>query len=162
MLRAGANAVKLENVEGHEDVIQHLVQSGIPVMGHVGLTPQFVQQLGGYRVQGKDDLAKKHLKKQAKTLEELGCFSIVLECVPQTLASEMTDLLSIPIIGIGAGLDVDGQVLVYHDLLGLSSTAQPRFVRPFLKGHQAIQDALNQFHKEVTERTFPNSSETYK
>ncbi len=161
LLKAGANSVKLESLDGHEETVRYLVQSGIPVMGHIGLTPQFIQQIGGYKVQGRNEDAQKHLKYQAQELERLGCFSIVLECVPQGLAQEIQSLLQIPVIGIGAGLQVDGQVLVFHDLLGLSNGHQPKFVRKFFAGYEKIKDALNQFHQETVEGSFPSSQETY-
>jgi 3-methyl-2-oxobutanoate hydroxymethyltransferase len=161
LLKAGANAVKLESLDGHEETVLHIIQSGIPIMGHIGLTPQFIQQIGGYKVQGRNEDAQKHLKFQAQELERLGCFSIVLECVPQGLAQEIRDLLQIPVIGIGAGLQVDGQVLVYHDLLGLGTGHQPKFVRKFFSGYDAIRDSLNQFHRETLAETFPSASETY-
>ncbi len=161
LLKAGANAVKLESLDGHEETIRYIIQSGIPVMGHIGLTPQFIQQIGGYKVQGRNEDAQKHLKRQAQELEKLGCFSIVLECVPQGLAQEIRDLLQIPVIGIGAGLQVDGQVLVYHDLLGLGTGHQPKFVRKFFAGYEGIRGALDQFHQETLAGTFPSEKETY-
>lgn len=161
LLRAGANAVKLESLDGHEDTVHHLIQSGIPVMGHLGLTPQFIQQIGGYKVQAKDEEARKHLKHQAQQLQDLGCFALVLECVPRALASEVRDMLRIPVIGIGAGLEVDGQVLVYHDLLGISAGSHPKFVRKFLDSHSVTHRALNQFHQEVQGLTFPAPNESY-
>ena len=119
--RSGAHAVKLEGVDGHEDVIRHIVGSGVPVMGHLGLTPQSVNQLGGFRVQGRTDVDAAKLLGQAHELEDLGCFSIVLECVPAALAARITSELAIPTIGIGAGAGTDGQVLVLQDLWGVDS-----------------------------------------
>jgi 3-methyl-2-oxobutanoate hydroxymethyltransferase len=161
LMKAGANCVKLEGVDGHEKVISHIVESGVPVMGHLGLTPQSVHKLGGYKVQGKEEKQIKHLMNQAKSLESLGCFSIVLECIPAHVAKAITEELSIPTIGIGAGIDVDGQVLVLHDLLGLNEDFNPRFVRQFLKGASSIKEALNSYHDEVTKRSFPNNKECF-
>ena len=162
LMQAGAHSIKIEGLDGHEDVIHHCVQSGIPVMGHLGLTPQFIHQLGGYKVQGKEKLAQEKLIDQALRLEQLGCFALVLECVPAPLAQEITQKLSIPVIGIGAGKDTDGQVLVYHDLLGFNSEFKPKFVRKFADGHSWARAALKQFHEEVLNQTFPSESESYK
>ena len=162
LMQAGAHSVKIEGLDGHEDVILHCVQSGIPVMGHLGLTPQFVHQLGGYRVQGKEKTAQDKLIEQAHTLERLGCFALVLECVPAGLAQEVTEQLSIPVIGIGAGSSTDGQVLVYHDLLGFNSGFKPKFVREFAQGNAWAQSALKAFHDEVLQQTFPSEQESYK
>ncbi len=162
LMQAGAHSIKIEGVDGHEDVILHCVQSGIPVMGHLGLTPQFIHQLGGYKVQGKEKLAQEKLLEQAMTLERLGCFALVLECVPAVLAQEISKSLSIPVIGIGAGKDVDGQVLVYHDLLGFNPDFKPKFVRKFAEGYGWAQSALTQFRQEVLDQTFPSELESYK
>ena len=162
LIQAGAHSVKIEGLEGHEDVILHCVQSGIPVMGHLGLTPQFVHQLGGYKVQGKEKSAQEKLIEQAHTLERLGCFALVLECVPSSLAQEVSQQLSIPVIGIGAGRGTDGQVLVYHDLLGFNSGFKPKFVREFAQGNDWAKSALRSFHQEVVNQTFPLEQESYK
>lgn len=162
LMRAGAHSVKLEGIRGHEDVVDAIVRSGVPVMGHIGLTPQSIHQLGGFRVQGKDEETACELRAQAQKLQELGCFSIVLECVPAPLATEISSSLEIPTIGIGAGLHCDGQVLVLQDLLGMNLEFKPRFVRQFAQGATWIPDALNQFHKEVTLGRFPSEQETYK
>src|SRR5688572_18194750 len=132
LVRSGAHAVKLEGVDGHEDVIRQIVGSGIPVMGHIGLTPQSMHQLGGFRVQGKDAADAARLIRQAHLLEDLGCFAIVLECVPAELAARITSELTLPTIGIGAGAGTDGQVLVLQDLWGVSAGHQARFVRQYL------------------------------
>jgi 3-methyl-2-oxobutanoate hydroxymethyltransferase len=161
LMRAGAHAVKLEGVRGHEDVVDSIVRSGVPVMGHIGLTPQSIHSLGGFKVQGKDDETARELFSQAKKLEELGCFSIVLECVPESLAAEISSALSIPTIGIGAGTRVDGQVLVLQDLLGMNVDFKPRFVRHFSGGAGWIQEALNTFHAETQKGSFPSEKETY-
>lgn len=133
LMQAGANAIKLEGVEGNEEYINHLVHSGVPVMGHIGLTPQFVNTLGGYRVQGKTKESANILLDQAKRLEKAGCFSIVLECVPTDVAERITKELTIATIGIGAGNKTDGQVLVLQDLLGLNMDFLPKFVKNICK-----------------------------
>ena len=161
LMKAGAQAVKIEGCEGHEDVVRHIVGSGIPVMGHLGLLPQSVNRLGGYRVQGRDNESHEQLLDQALSLEAAGCFSVVLECVPATIAGEITKRLRIPTIGIGAGPQVDGQVLVLHDLLGITMDLQPRFVRRFLNGADRIAEALNTFDDEVKRGTFPAEKESY-
>jgi 3-methyl-2-oxobutanoate hydroxymethyltransferase len=161
LMRAGAHAVKLEGVWGHEEVVHRIVGSGVPVMGHIGLTPQSIHGLGGFRVQGKDEASARDLLAQARKLEDLGCFSIVLECVPAALAQEITAALSIPTIGIGAGSKVDGQVLVLQDLLGMSGEFKPKFLRHFADGHGAVLGGLNSFQKEVLSGTYPMESEIY-
>ncbi len=159
LMQAGATAVKLEGVTGHEDVITHLIGSGIPVMGHLGLTPQSVNQLGGYRLQGRTPEAAERLKVEALALEKLGAFSIVLECVPEALAGEMTDSLSIATIGIGAGAKTDGQVLVITDLLGFDATFHPKFVRRYAEGHTTMLAAVNSFARDVRAGKFPEAEE---
>ncbi|HLH03639.1 MAG TPA: 3-methyl-2-oxobutanoate hydroxymethyltransferase [Bryobacteraceae bacterium] len=161
LMTTGAQAVKLEGVEGHEDVIERLVQSGVPVMGHLGLQPQSVHAYGGYRVQGRSEDSAEAILRQAKTLEALGAFAVVLECIPGTLACEITSALRIPTIGIGAGPQCDGQILVLHDLLGLNRDFQPKFARRFLCGANAVLDALERFDHEVKAGTFPSHEETY-
>ncbi|MBI4467730.1 MAG: 3-methyl-2-oxobutanoate hydroxymethyltransferase [Acidobacteria bacterium] len=160
-MRAGAHAVKLEGVDGHEDVIQRMVQSGIPVMGHLGLQPQSVQVYGGFRVQGRSDASARDIVRQATVLEELGAFAIVLECIPANLAQEITEALRIPTIGIGAGAGCDGQILVLQDLLGLNMDFQPRFARPFLDGARSVQDAIAHFDEAVKAGAFPATEESY-
>jgi len=142
LLSAGAHAVKLEGVAGHEDVIQRMVQSGIPVMGHLGLQPQSVHAYGGFRVQGRSDDSAREIARQAEVLEELGAFAIVLECVPASLAQEISSALRVPTIGIGAGAGCDGQILVLQDLLGLNMDARPKFARPFVNGSCRVLEAL--------------------
>jgi 3-methyl-2-oxobutanoate hydroxymethyltransferase len=161
LMVAGANAVKLEGVWGHEEVVSHIVQSGVPVMGHIGLTPQSVQGLGGFRVQGKSSSAADDLIKQALKLQQLGCFALVIECVPASLGAAITEALEIPTIGIGAGINTDGQVLVLQDLLGFNQNLKPKFVRPFLDGENLLQTALTHFHQEIQEKTFPLEQESY-
>jgi 3-methyl-2-oxobutanoate hydroxymethyltransferase len=159
LMQAGATAVKIEGVAGHEDVIVHLVGSGIPVMGHLGLTPQSVNVLGGYRVQGRDPAGAAQLQAEARRLEELGAFAVVLECVPAALAAALTAELAIPTIGIGAGPDTSGQVLVLTDLLGLDARFQPRFARRYLDGHRAVLEALNAYNRDVRSARFPAREE---
>jgi 3-methyl-2-oxobutanoate hydroxymethyltransferase len=159
LMQAGASALKIEGVTGHEDVIAHLVGSGIPVMGHLGLTPQSVNQLGGYRVQGRSVEDARRLRQEAQKLEGLGAFSLVLECVPALLATEITGERTIPTIGIGAGGGTSGQVLVLSDLLGFDAAFQPRFVRRYADGHSLVRDALNHFARDVRAARFPAREE---
>jgi 3-methyl-2-oxobutanoate hydroxymethyltransferase len=161
LMRAGASAVKLEGVAGHEDVITAIVGSGVPVMGHLGLTPQSVHALAGFRVQGRTDEDARRILADARLLESLGCFALVLECVPAPLAAQITGALAIPTIGIGAGTSCDGQVLVLQDLLGLSGEFRPRFVRRYLDGAALARNAIDQFDRDVKDGTFPAPEETY-
>jgi len=161
VMKAGAHAVKLEGIEGNVETIKHIVKSGVPVMGHLGLTPQSVNQLGGYRVQGRGDRAAEKLREEALACEQAGCFAIVLECVPDDLAAEITASLSIPTIGIGAGAGTDGQVLVMQDLLGLSSDFKPKFVRKYLDGRSVLLDAFNAYASDVKNGSFPAPEESY-
>ncbi len=159
--RAGASAVKLEGADGHLDIVQHIVESGIPVMGHLGLTPQFIHGLGGYRVQGKTDEDARRLMNQAKGLEASGCFAIVLECIPEQIATNITESVSIPTIGIGSGPGTSGQVLVLQDMLGLSKDFNPVFVRKYLDGASLVGGALAQFAADVKQSAFPTLDESY-
>ena len=161
VMASGAQAVKLEGVDGHEDVIRHIVGSGVPVMGHLGLTPQSVNQFGGFKVQGRGEAAADRLVRQARLLEDLGCFSIVLECVPADVATRITDALTLPTIGIGAGVGTDGQVLVLQDLWGVDPDHTPRFVRHYVDGQTVLTDALNRFDADVKDATFPTADESY-
>jgi 3-methyl-2-oxobutanoate hydroxymethyltransferase len=161
LMRAGAQAIKLEGAEGNTDLVRHLVESGVPVMGHLGLTPQSVHRLGGFKVQARDETAAVRLVEHARELEEAGCFALVLEAVPASVAAAVTEALEIPTIGIGAGSKVDGQVLVLQDLLGVNTAFRPKFVRTWLDGSTLIRDALQNYHKDVVERTFPNGEESY-
>jgi 3-methyl-2-oxobutanoate hydroxymethyltransferase len=158
---AGAQAVKLEGLDGHEDVIRHIIGSGVPVMGHVGLTPQSFHQLGGFRTQGRSEEQASRLLDQARGLERLGCFAIVLECMPAPLACHITSALTVPTIGIGAGPGTDGQVLVLHDLLGFDTRQRPRFVRQYLDGERLVTAALNAFDDDVKGVRFPAAEESY-
>ncbi len=161
LMTAGAHAVKLEGVDGHEDVIERLVQSGIPVMGHLGLQPQSVNAYGGYRVQGRNGNAAKEILRQANAIQNLGAFAIVLECVPANLAEEVTEALRIPTIGIGAGAHCDGQILVLQDLLGMNVDFQPKFSRKFMNGSCGILDAVKRYDEAVKSATFPAPEESY-
>jgi 3-methyl-2-oxobutanoate hydroxymethyltransferase len=161
LMAAGAQGLKLEGVEGHEDVIERLVGSGIPVMGHLGMQPQSVHAYGGFHVQGRNAEAAREIAKQAKTLEELGAFAVVLECIPAALACEITRSLRIPTIGIGAGAGCDGQILVLQDLLGMNLDFHPKFARPFWDGARGVQDAVAQFDEAVKTGTFPACEESY-
>ena len=155
LMRAGAHAVKLEGAAGNTALIKHLTESGIPVMGHLGLTPQFVHLLGGYKVQGKTAAAALQLKKDALLLQEAGCFAIVLECIPSQLATEITQSLSIPTIGIGAGMHTDGQVLVFQDVLGLNIDFKPKFVKAFADGYQQLKQSIEKYVEDVKTGEFP-------
>jgi 3-methyl-2-oxobutanoate hydroxymethyltransferase len=159
LMQAGATAVKLEGVTGHEEVITHLVKGGIPVMGHLGLTPQSVNQFGGYRVQGRSVEDATQLRADAHRLEVLGAFAVVLECVPAELARIVTEELKIPTIGIGAGVDTSGQVLVLTDLLGFDANFHPKFARRYLDGHAAVLGALNDYARDVRTARFPAREE---
>ncbi len=162
LLRAGAHAVKGEGMRGHCEVIQHLVESGIPVMGHLGLTPQSVHALGGYKVQAREPAEAQQLREDAAALEANGCFSIVLECVPAALAQSVTASLKIPTIGIGAGLDCDGQVLVIQDLLGFNPDFKPKFVRRFADTHTAMKAGVTAYAEAVRNGTFPAPEESFR
>jgi 3-methyl-2-oxobutanoate hydroxymethyltransferase len=161
LMIAGAHSVKLEGVDGHEDVIQRMVQSGIPVMGHIGLQPQSVHAYGGFRVQGRSADSARNIARHAAALEELGAFAIVLECVPASLAREISESLRIPTIGIGAGAGCDGQILVLQDLLGMNTDFRPKFARPFLDGARCVLETLARFDMAVKAGTFPAEEESY-
>jgi len=161
LLSAGAHALKIEGVDGHEDVIQRMIQSGIPVMGHLGLQPQSIRTYGGFRVQGRGDEAARNIVRQAHTLEELGAFAIVLECIPAALAQQITASLRVPPIGIGAGAGCDGQILVLQDLLGMNTDFRPKFARPFSDGARNILDAVANFDRAVKAGAFPTLEESY-
>ena len=161
LMSAGAHSVKLEGVRGHADIVRHIVDSGVPVMGHLGLTPQSVNQLGGMKVQAKTDAAVELLASQAHELEDAGCFALVLECVPAEAARKVTELLKIPTIGIGAGPGVSGQVLVYQDLLGLNPGFKPKFLRTYASAFEIIHAALDTYDDDVKAGKFPADSESY-
>ena len=161
LMSAGAHAVKLEGVRGHAEIIRHIVDSGVPVMGHLGLTPQSVHALGGMKIQARTNAAVKILASEARELERAGCFALVLECVPAEAARQVTNLLKIPTIGIGAGPDVSGQVLVYQDMIGLNPGFKPKFLRTYANAFDIIEAALNAYDQDVKSGNFPNDSESY-
>jgi 3-methyl-2-oxobutanoate hydroxymethyltransferase len=161
LVRAGADAVKIEGIKGHADIVAHLVDSGIPVMGHLGLTPQSVRSLGGYTVQAKTDREAERLLADAQASVDAGIFALVLECIPSVLARKVTKAVPVPTIGIGAGRHCDGQILVLHDLLGLNPDFKPRFVRRFANGSKVVTGAVNAYAKAVTNGTFPKPKEGF-
>lgn len=158
---AGAQAVKLEGGAPILDAVRALVGAGIPVVGHLGLTPQSVHQLGGFRVQGRDSVTAKRLFNDARALEDAGIFALVLECVPATLARMVTKALTVPVIGIGAGVYCDGQVLVIHDLLGLTTGRVPRFVKKYADLRSQVLTAIGSYRDEVRARSFPGPEHTF-
>jgi 3-methyl-2-oxobutanoate hydroxymethyltransferase len=162
LVMSGAQAVKVEGIDGHEHVIRHVIESGVPVMGHIGLTPQSVHQLGGFRARGRDPHEADTLLRQAHALEQAGCFALVLECIPAQLAARITAELAIPTIGIGAGDGTDGQILVVHDLWGIVTTGTlPRFVRRYCDGDELLRSALDSFDADVKAGRFPSPDESY-
>ena len=157
LLKEGnAQAVKLEGGREHADIVHKMTYAGIPVMAHLGLTPQSVNQLGGYKVQGKQEDAAEIIMQDAKCLEEAGAFSLVLECVPEKLAAEITAALSIPSIGIGAGVHCDGQVLVVNDMLGMNDRMTPKFVKKYAQLNVDIKNAVKLYIKDVKTSAFPD------
>jgi 3-methyl-2-oxobutanoate hydroxymethyltransferase len=162
LMQAGCNAIKIEGAEGHLEVIEHVVGSGVPVMGHLGLTPQSVEAFGGHKVQGKTECSAEKIRKSALALEKAGCFALVLECVPQKLADQITKELTIPTIGIGAGPHTDGQVLVLQDLLGMQNNFKPKFLRHYLSGEKLLGDAISTFNEDVKSSAFPSCEESYR
>jgi 3-methyl-2-oxobutanoate hydroxymethyltransferase len=161
MKEAGAHAVKLEGGSQIKDSIERILQAGIPVMGHLGLTPQSIYKFGTYTVRAKESAEAEQLIQDAKMLEKAGCFAIVLEKIPAKLAEKVTQTVSIPIIGIGAGGGVDGQVLVLNDMLGMNKEFSPRFLRRYLDLNGAISKAVNDYAHDVKSRDFPNTKEQY-
>jgi 3-methyl-2-oxobutanoate hydroxymethyltransferase len=161
LVRAGAGAVKLEGGRKRLDVVRSILDAEVPVMGHLGLTPQSVHALGGFRVQGKQLDAARAIVDDAVALADAGCFAIVLECVPDAVARLVTDAVPVPTIGIGAGRHCDGQVLVYHDLLGLEDRIVPKFVRRYAAIQADATAAVARFAADVREGRFPSSDETY-
>ncbi len=161
LVRAGAGAVKLEGGRKRLDSVRAILDAEIPVMGHVGLTPQSIHAFGGFRVQGKTLDAAREIVDDAVALADAGCFAVVLECVPDAVARLVTDSIPVPTIGIGAGRHCDGQVLVYHDLLGLQDYLRPKFVRRYANLHGAAVAAVAQFADDVRVGNFPSSDETY-
>lgn len=162
LMQAGAQAIKIEG--GDPDTcqtIRHLVTAGIPILGHIGLTPQSINQFGGYKVQGKDERQAASLLEQARHLEDAGCSALVIECVPQSLAKTITEALTIPTIGIGAGMDTDGQVLVWHDMLGLQDEFRPRFLKQYAHGKTVLLHAINDYVSQVRQVQFPTLEHAY-
>lgn len=160
LLQAGANAVKLEGLTGHEAVVEHLVQSGIPVLGHLGLEPQAVQALGGYHVQGRDESSAARIRADAHRLAALGAFGVALECIPAALAATITEETDLLTIGIGSGPATHGQILVITDLLGMDPDFHPRHARRYLNGADLAQDALARYAADVRAGDFPAAAET--
>ncbi len=161
LMQAGAHAVKIEGADHQLDVIGRIVEAGVPVMGHLGLTPQSIHKLGGHRIQGRDDAGGEKIIKDAKVLAAAGCFAIVLECVPSLLGERVSRSIEVPTIGIGAGPGTDGQVLVLHDLLGTDPSFSPTFLRRYADGHTFITDAVQAFHQDVTQGAFPALKESF-
>ncbi len=161
LMKAGAHAVKLEGAKGNLKLIRHLTESGIPVMGHLGLTPQSIHMLGGLKVQGKTDESANQLQEYAFALQEAGCFATVLECVPTALAKKITQSLFIPTIGIGAGPFTDGQVLVWQDLLGLQTEFKPKFLKVFVDGSKHLASGIENYIHEVKNGEFPQDEHCY-
>lgn len=161
MKEGGAHAIKIEGGKEISESISKIVQAGIPVMGHLGLTPQSIYQFGTYKVRAKEKAEAEKLISDAKLLEELGCFALVLEKIPAELAKKVSESISIPTIGIGAGADCDGQVLVYHDMIGMNKDFAPKFLRRYLNLYTEITGAVSQYVKDVKEVNFPNEKESY-
>jgi len=158
---AGAEAVKIEGGAEVVSRIKAILNAGIPVLGHIGLTPQSVNKLGGYKVQGRSPDSGKELLKSAVSLERAGSFAVVLECVPKVLARKITDKLTIPTLGIGAGKDCDGQVLVTHDIIGYFDKFKPKFVKQYAKINASIVEAVNSFKQDVETGTFPDDEHSF-
>ena len=159
---ANAQAVKLEGGREYAEIVQKITSAGIPVMAHLGLTPQSIHQIGGYKVQGKKEDAARKIVEDAKILEEAGAFSLVLECIPEGLASEITHSLTIPTIGIGAGVNCDGQVLVINDMLGIYERFTPKHVKKYANLNLEIKKAVKTYIAEVKHGTFPDSEHSFK
>jgi 3-methyl-2-oxobutanoate hydroxymethyltransferase len=158
---AGAQGVKLEGGREVAEITRRITSAGIPVMGHLGLTPQSVHQFGGYKVQGKEDASAKKIMEDAKILEEAGAFSLVLECVPATLAKDVSESLVIPTIGIGGGVHCDGQVLVLHDMLGMFEKFIPKFVKTYAKLNVQMKESVQQYIDEVKRSVFPEKKHSF-
>lgn len=161
MKESGGHAVKLEGGKEIKDSIKRILNAGIPVMGHLGLTPQSIYKFGTYTVRAKEDEEAKRLKEDALMLEKAGCFAIVLEKIPSALAQEVAQSVSIPIIGIGAGDGVDGQVLVLHDMIGMTHEFNPRFLRRYMNLYEDMTKAIGQYVTDVKSEDFPSSTEQY-
>jgi len=161
MKESGAHAIKLEGGEEVADSIKRIISAGVPVMGHLGLTPQSIYKFGTYAVRAKEEEEAEILMHNARILEESGCFAIVLEKIPASLGKQVAEAVKIPVIGIGAGMHVDGQVLVMHDMLGITKDFSPRFLRRYLNLYDDIKDATARFIKDVKDKDFPNEKEQY-
>jgi 3-methyl-2-oxobutanoate hydroxymethyltransferase len=161
MKETGAHAIKLEGGAEVVESINRIVAAGIPVMGHLGLTPQSIYKFGTYTVRAKEEAEANKLRDDAKQLQEAGCFAVVLEKIPASLAKEVSESIDIPTIGIGAGNHCDGQVLVMHDMLGINTEFKPRFLRQYLNLHEQITGAVQRYIGDVKSRDFPNESEQY-
>jgi 3-methyl-2-oxobutanoate hydroxymethyltransferase len=161
MKETGGHSIKLEGGEEVVDSIRKIVSAGIPVMGHLGLTPQSIYKFGTYTVRAREEEEANKLKRDAKLLQKAGCFAIVLEKIPAVLAKEVSESLTIPTIGIGAGGNCDGQVLVMHDMLGINTEFKPRFLRQYLNIHEQATNAVQQYIKDVKAKDFPNETEQY-
>jgi 3-methyl-2-oxobutanoate hydroxymethyltransferase len=159
LMRAGANAIKIERCKGNAEFIARLVDAGVPVMGHLGMTPQSIHEFGGFKIQARNEAAAQALQDEALELEEAGCFSIVLECIPGSVAERVTDTLEIPTVGIGCGPATSGQVLVINDLLGLDSSFQPPFARRYMDADQMIARSVEGYCEDVREREYPGEGE---
>lgn len=161
MKETGAHAVKLEGGEEVLESAKRIMAAGVPVMGHLGLTPQSIYKFGTYSVRAKEEVEAEKLKKDIKLLEEAGCFAVVLEKIPAVLAKEVSKSVAIPTIGIGAGKNCDGQVLVMHDMLGINTAFKPRFLRQYLNLHDQVTGAVQHYIRDVKSGEFPNESEQY-
>ncbi len=161
LMQAGAQAIKLEGAIGNLKLIKYLTESGVPVMGHIGLTPQLMHILGGFKVQGKTASSALQIQEDALALQEAGCFALVLECVPVDVAQVITQSLAIPTIGIGAGAHTDGQVLVLHDLLGLNQGFKPKFVKTFVDGYAHFNAGIESFVAAIKLGEFPSDEHSY-
>ncbi len=161
MKETGAHAVKLEGGEEVIDSVKRIISAGIPVIGHLGLTPQSIYKFGTYNVRAKEETEANKLRSDAELLEEVGCFGVVLEKIPAMLAKEVTEKISIPTIGIGAGKYCDGQVLVMHDMLGINTEFKPRFLRQYLNLYEQVSGAVQQYIADVKKNDFPSESEQY-
>jgi 3-methyl-2-oxobutanoate hydroxymethyltransferase len=161
MKETGGHAIKLEGGEEVIDSVKRIVSAGIPVMGHLGLTPQSIYKFGTYNVRAKETVEADKLRADAKLLEDAGCFAIVLEKIPAQLAKEVSESITIPTIGIGAGKDCDGQVLVMHDMLGINTEFKPRFLRQYLNMHEQVTGAVQKYIQDIKQHDFPNEQESY-
>lgn len=161
MKETGAHAIKLEGGEEIEDSVKRIISAGVPVMGHLGLTPQSIYKFGTYAVRAKEEVEAETLVHNAHKLQEAGCFALVLEKIPAALGKRVAEELKIPVIGIGAGMHVDGQVLVMHDMLGITKDFSPRFLRRYLNLYDEIKDATQRYISDVKSKDFPNENEQY-